>query len=432
MTEVQRATHPSGTAASPPRVLTRKGASAGDGRHPRDDDERDRPSRVSDGRASPAPPGVRRSRRDLADSAEDLASGAAGSPVKRTREGAPPDDTGPTPASGVRASSSRATEDGGGPSSASNEAPWVARWLAGRETPCGDAPDAHAGDAAGGIPRDGDGDADADHDARRPSPLRRADSGSALTLPSEPAGSEFTTNWFTHNADSLTAVFTQLGWMNDGTRARRVIEIGCWEGRSTQWLLCALCRHADSAVYCVDTWRGGEQYADVGFDLGGEAHAGWAVEARFDANVRLVTGVDPNEVEEEEEDDDDKNVPSTKIAKSRRRVNPVRKMKARSLDVLASLLADGRSAGTFDVAYVDGSHAARDVIGDGVMCWELLRRGGVVVFDDYRWDRVMGDAIPPKRCPRMAVDAFLGMFEDELVVLERGYQVVVQKIATRR
>ena len=210
-----------------------------------------------------------------------------------------------------------------------------------------------------------------------------------------------------------------------------MIEIGCWEGRSTQWLLRALCRHADSVAYCVDTWRGGEQYADVGFDLGGEAHAGWAVEARFDANVRLVTGVDPNEEEEEEDDDDDKNV-ETKTAKSRRRVNPVRKMKARSRDVLASLLADGRSAGTFDVAYVDGSHAARDVIGDGVMCWELLRRGGVVVFDDYRWDRVMGDAIPPKRCPRMAVDAFLGMFEDELVVLERGYQVVVQKIATRR
>ena len=48
-------------------------------------------------------------------------------------------------------------------------------------------------------------------------------------------------------------------------------------------------------------------------------------------------------------------------------------MKARSLDVLASLLADGRSASTFDVAYVDGSHAARDVIGDGVMCWEPWR-----------------------------------------------------------
>ena len=413
MTEVQRATHPRGTAASPPRVLTRK-ASAGDDRHPRD----------------PSSPGVRRSRRDLADSAEDLASGAAGSPVKRTREGAPPDNTGPTPAS-VRAGSC-ATEEEGGPSSASDEAPWVARWLAGRETPGDDAPNAHAGDVDG--------------DAHRPSPLRRADadSGSTPTLTREPAGGDFTTNWFTHNAESLTAVFTRLGWMNDGTRARRVIEIGCWEGRSTQWLLCSLCRHADSVLYCVDTWRGGEQYADVGFDLGGEAHAGPAVEARFDANVRLVTGVDPNVQDDDGVDvgvDDEHTKAQTKTqtktqtkahTKTRRRRNPVRKVKARSLDVLASLLADGRSAGTFDVAYVDGSHAARDVIGDGVMCWELLRRGGVVVFDDYRWDAVMGDAVPAKRCPRMAVDAFLGMFEDELVVLERGYQVVVQKIATRR
>ena len=217
-------------------MLTRKEASAGDHCHPRDD-ERDPPSRVSDGRASPAPPGVRRSRRDLADSAEDLASGAAGSPVKRTREGAPPDNTGPTPAS-VRAGSCAATEEEGGPSSASNEAPWVARWLAGRETPGGDTPDAHAGDAAGGIPRDGDRDGDGGDDAHRPSPLRRADSGSALTLPSEPAGSEFTTNWFTHNADSLTAVFTQLGWMNDGTRAVSYTHLRAHETDS--YLVCRL------------------------------------------------------------------------------------------------------------------------------------------------------------------------------------------------
>jgi hypothetical protein len=191
-------------------------------------------------------------------------------------------------------------------------------------------------------------------------------------------------------------------------------------------------------VHCVDTWRGGDQYADLGLELRGERHSGAAVEARFDANVRLVTGVDPNCGSERDADRENElgETPGTE----RVRVgepdaegdvpNPVRKWKARSVDVLASLL--GVSAGTFDVAYVDGSHAARDVIGDGVMCWELLRRGGVMVFDDYRWDRVMGDAVPPKRCPRMAVDAFLGMFEDELVVLDRGYQVVVQKIATRR
>jgi predicted O-methyltransferase YrrM len=384
MTEVQRATHPGGGSVTLSKVLTRRKEHGGNDHH-----------------------------RDGA------------SPVKRTKSGVQIHPGSPPP---LTVSPGRDDDDRG--SLTSTEAPWVARWLAGRGTPRHGATDDHHGPDTHG---------DGIH------PPRRAGSTSptisrttSTTLPTEPLGSEFTTNWFTHNADSLGRVFTQLGWMNDSQKPRKVLEIGCWEGRGTQWLLCALCRHRDSAVHCVDTWRGGDQYADLGLELRGERHSGAAVEARFDANVRQVTGVDPNCGSERDADRENElgETPGTE----RVRVgepdaegdvpNPVRKWKARSVDVLASLL--GVSAGTFDVAYVDGSHAARDVIGDGVMCWELLRRGGVMVFDDYRWDRVMGDAVPPKRCPRMAVDAFLGMFEDELVVLDRGYQVVVQKIATRR
>ena len=382
MTEVQRATHPGGGSVTLSKVLTRRKEHGGNDHH-----------------------------RDGA------------SPVKRTKSGVQIHPGSPPP---LTVSPGRDDDDRG--SLTSTEAPWVARWLAGR-----------------GTPRHGARDSDHGPDTHGIHPRRRAGSTSptisrttSTTLPTEPLGSEFTTNWFTHNADSLGRVFTQLGWMNDAQKPRKVLEIGCWEGRGTQWLLCALCRHRDSAMHCVDTWRGGDQYADLGLELRGERHSGAAVEARFDANVRLVTGVDPNCGSERDADRENElgETPGTE----RVRVgepdaegdvpNPVRKWKARSVDVLASLL--GVSAGTFDVAYVDGSHAARDVIGDGVMCWELLRRGGVMVFDDYRWDRVMGDAVPPKRCPRMAVDAFLGMFEDELVVLDRGYQVVVQKIATRR
>ena len=64
----------------------------------------------------------------------------------------------------------------------------------------------------------------------------------------------------------------------------------------------------------------------------------------------------------------------------------------------------------------------------GCVLGAAAARGVVVLITGGTGD---GDAHPPA-CPRMAVDAFLGMFEDELVVLERGYQVVVQKIATRR
>ena len=384
MTEVQRATHPGGGSVTLSKVLTRRKEHGGNDHH-----------------------------RDGA------------SPVKRTKSGVQIHPGSPPP---LTVSPGRDNDDRG--SLTSTEAPWVARWLAGRGTPRHGATDDHHGPDTHG---------DGIH------PPRRAGSTSptisrttSTTLPTEPLGSEFTTNWFTHNADSLGRVFTQLGWMNDSQKPRKVLEIGCWEGRGTQWLLCALCRHRDSAVHCVDTWRGGDQYADLGLELRGERHSGAAVEARFDANVRLVTGVDPNCGSERDADRENElgETPGTERVRDGEPdtegdvPNPVRKWKARSVDVLASLL--GVSAGTFDVAYVDGSHAARDVIGDGVMCWELLRRGGVMVFDDYRWDRVMGDAVPPKRCPRMAVDAFLGMFEDELVVLDRGYQVVVQKIATRR
>jgi hypothetical protein len=164
---------------------------------------------------------------------------------------------------------------------------------------------------------------------------------------------------------------------------------------------------------CVDTWEGGVQYHDIGLDLDDETHTSAAVETRFDTNVARVTGHDPGSGDP---------------------ANPVRKMKGRSTLVLSQLVAESGGGcggsgggGKFDVAYVDGSHNARDVMTDGVMCWELLRRGGVMVFDDYLWDQVMGH-LPPKKCPRMAIDAFLAMFKDELLVLELGYQCIVQKL----
>lgn len=36
------------------------------------------------------------------------------------------------------------------------------------------------------------------------------------------------------------------------------------------------------------------------------------------------------------------------------------------------------------VVYIDGSHAAKDVIADAVLAWALLRPGGVLIFDGER------------------------------------------------
>ena len=101
-------------------------------------------------------------------------------------------------------------------------------------------------------------------------------------------------------------------------------------------------------------------------------------------------------------------------------------MKGRSAEMLSRLRA--RPGGErFDVAYVDGSHAARDVMIDAAIGWELLRRGGVIVF--HIIDGIASPGTCPRaRCPRIAVDAFLEMFADEMIVLERDYRCVAQKI----
>lgn len=43
----------------------------------------------------------------------------------------------------------------------------------------------------------------------------------------------------------------------------------------------------------------------------------------------------------------------------------------------------------FDLVYIDGSHLRLDVLSDASMAWRLLREGGVMVFDDYEWDRLV-------------------------------------------
>jgi predicted O-methyltransferase YrrM len=37
----------------------------------------------------------------------------------------------------------------------------------------------------------------------------------------------------------------------------------------------------------------------------------------------------------------------------------------------------------FDFIYIDGSHAACDVMSDAVLAWKLLKENGIMIFDDY-------------------------------------------------
>lgn len=78
----------------------------------------------------------------------------------------------------------------------------------------------------------------------------------------------------------------------------------------------------------------------------------------------------------------------------------------------------------FDCIYIDGSHWARDVLFDTILCWDLLNKGGVMIWDDYGW--LIDD--DPIKGPKKAVDAFLTCYRTEYKVLHIGYQFIVEKV----
>lgn len=185
----------------------------------------------------------------------------------------------------------------------------------------------------------------------------------------------FSTDWFSFNIPALTALLKgHVG------AAPAILEIGSFEGASTVWMLeNAFGDGSAGRMCCIDTWQGGEEHDHSAMPL---------VEARFDHNVALA----------------------------RRRFAPgvrFEKLKGTSQAELAALLARDR-AGSFDLAYIDGSHQAPDVLGDLVMCFPLLKVGGVFACDDYHW-REHPD---PLHQPKMGIDAFCAVFAHKLRMLD--------------
>jgi predicted O-methyltransferase YrrM len=189
-------------------------------------------------------------------------------------------------------------------------------------------------------------------------------------------------DWFSRNIPIWQAIFQSAGM------PRAILEVGGYEGRSTVWMAENLLA-AGGELVVVDHWRGGAEHGQVDMS---------EVEARFDANLEVLR----------------KRAPAVRVAK----------VKAASADALARLLVDGR-AGTFDFIYVDGSHAAPDVLTDAALAYPLLRVGGLIAFDDYGWRR-FADV---NENPKAAIDAFTNVFWKQLALVSGGYQAFFRKLA---
>ncbi|MEM9660251.1 MAG: class I SAM-dependent methyltransferase, partial [Planctomycetota bacterium] len=181
---------------------------------------------------------------------------------------------------------------------------------------------------------------------------------------------EFTENWFTWNIPVWERVLASY----KGQADLCYLEVGSHEGRSLVWMFENVLTDPTARATAVDIFDG--PFKD-----------------RFFANIERAQAVD--------------------------RVNAITGF---SQLVLRDLPLD-----SFDIIYIDGSHMEDDVLEDAVLSWRLLKDGGVLIFDDYRWFGSSESEI--EGLPKMAIDAFVACFGERVEVIHNSYQLILRKRA---
>lgn len=174
----------------------------------------------------------------------------------------------------------------------------------------------------------------------------------------------FTSDWLTKQLWQFERYLTPLAG-----RPCRLLEIGCYEGRTTCWLLDNLIRHPEASLLCVDIYE----------------------QPLFTENMKTAANADQMTL-----------------------------LLGPSRDVLRTV---GPPA-SFDFIYIDGGHGTVDVIEDAVLAFRLLKIGGVIGFDDYKWK---DKTLKHEGYPKPAIDAFLKLYDRKVDLLNKGYQAWIRK-----
>lgn len=193
----------------------------------------------------------------------------------------------------------------------------------------------------------------------------------------------FTADWFTHRIPAWRKhILPEVSG-----RVIRWLEIGSHEGRSATWVMDNVLKQPGSSITCIDPWQNTQALA------------------RFRANVFAAH----DELRK-------RGLPAGTpevIAK-----------RGFSQDILATLQKE-----SFDVVYVDGDHQAKSALTDAVLSWPLLKPGGFLIFDDYKWDYKTPEDKAKLRPAREGIDAFLSFWEREFILVHHDYQVILRKTA---
>lgn len=178
----------------------------------------------------------------------------------------------------------------------------------------------------------------------------------------------FSTDWTTPHTQGWENVYGPL----KGKPNLRYLEIGVFEGRTLIWMFDNILTHPTSRASVIDNFE--DKKEEVYFsNLKLSGHSG-KVETHIGSSQALI------------------------------RELPLQQ---------------------FDIIYIDGSHLASDVLSDAVQSWEVLKVGGIMVFDDYE----LAAEYIKDQSPKLAIDSFLAVFKFKLETQMKNYQYAIKKTA---
>jgi predicted O-methyltransferase YrrM len=188
-------------------------------------------------------------------------------------------------------------------------------------------------------------------------------------------------DWFGHNVIFWCAIFDEFDfWQRDID----VLEIGSWEGLSGTFILSSLKK---AHLTCVDTWEGADEHKSYSAASPSVLNR---IERNFDENLARFS-------------------------------DRLTKFKGTSFSFYTGKLSNKK----YDLIYVDGSHYCDDVIIDALKCFEMLKVGGVMIFDDYLWRGYKNTMSNPAA----AINLFLKIKKKNYRIIRVYYQIAIVKVS---
>jgi predicted O-methyltransferase YrrM len=205
----------------------------------------------------------------------------------------------------------------------------------------------------------------------------RANGNETFTTGLKRTGYTFSSDWHTKKSPAWAEALKDFA----GKPNVQYLEVGVYEGRATVWMVENILTHPTSHVTGIDIFIG--ELSQGSFDFVPES------KKLYEDNM-LAAGAEGR---------------FTTYA-----------------DFSQNILRD-LPRNYYDIIYIDGGHSGKSVLEDAILSFRLLKVGGVMIFDDYRWFTTA----PRLQRPGYAINLFQEFYGEQFEVIHNQYQFILRK-----